>query len=49
MVFPVSIGAGLRVFPDTQKKTAWKLIATESFASGPRVETYQPMGQTELF
>lgn len=49
MVFPVSIGHGLRVFPETRKKTPWKLTATRSFPSGTRVDTYQPMGQNELF
>jgi dihydrofolate reductase len=49
MVFPVSIGAGLRVFPDTQKKTPWKLTATQSFASGTRVDTYHPMIEPGLF
>ena len=42
MVFPVSIGAGLRVFPETQKKQPWALTATESFPSGVRVDTYHP-------
>ena len=42
MVFPLSIGAGLRVFPETQKKQPWALTATESFPSGVRVDTYHP-------
>ena len=42
MVFPLSIGAGLRVFPETQKKQTWALTATESFPSGVRVDTYHP-------
>ena len=42
MVFPVTIGAGLRVFPDAQRKVAWRLDATRSFASGTRVDTYHP-------
>ncbi|MCU1428247.1 MAG: bifunctional deaminase-reductase domain protein [Actinomycetia bacterium] len=42
MVFPVTIGAGLRVFPDTIKKTAWKMIDTLTFASGARLDTYHP-------
>lgn len=49
MVFPVSIGAGLRVFPDTQKKTSWKVVDTVRFESGPRVDTYVPLVQPELF
>ncbi|MGQ0803436.1 MAG: dihydrofolate reductase family protein [Actinomycetota bacterium] len=42
MVFPVTIGAGLRVFPETTKKTAWKLTDTQTFPSGVRVDTYHP-------
>ena len=49
MVFPVSIGAGLRVFPDTQKKAPWKRSATDSFPNGVRVDTYLPMVEPELF
>ena len=40
MVFPVSIGAGLRVFPDTRHKAVWRLDATESFPRGGRMDTY---------
>jgi dihydrofolate reductase len=42
MVFPVSIGAGLRVFSDTHKKTAWQLTGTVTFPSEVRVDTYCP-------
>jgi dihydrofolate reductase len=42
MVFPVTIGAGLRVFPDTIKKTPWRLTESQTFPSGARVDTYQP-------
>jgi dihydrofolate reductase len=41
MVFPVTIGAGLRVFPDTVRKTSWRRVATESFPSGVWVDTYR--------
>lgn len=41
MVFPVSIGAGLRVFPDTHKRSTWSLSDTTSFGSGVRVDTYR--------
>ena len=49
MVFPVSIGAGLRVFPDTQKKSPWKRTDTVAFPNGVRVDTYLPMVEPELF
>jgi dihydrofolate reductase len=42
MVFPVTIGAGLRVFPDTIKKTRWELADTATFPSRVRVDTYRP-------
>lgn len=54
MVFPVTIGSGLRVFPDATtshggsatvdapKKTPWTLSSTHSFQSGVRVDAYRP-------
>jgi dihydrofolate reductase len=42
MVFPVSIGAGLRVFPDEQVKIAWRRTGSVEFPSGVRVDTYVP-------
>jgi dihydrofolate reductase len=45
MVFPVTIGSGLRVFPETTRKAAWKLIDTRTFPSGQRVDTYHPVRQ----
>jgi len=42
MVFPLSIGHGFRVFPDTRKRTEWQRVATEEFPTGVRVDTYHP-------
>lgn len=42
MVFPVTIGAGLRVFPETIKKTPWTFTSSEPFPAGVRVDTYHP-------
>ena len=42
MVFPVTTGSGLRVFPETAKETSWELANTEAFPSGVRVDTYRP-------
>jgi len=42
MVFPVAIGAGRRAFSDTQRKSPWRRTASATFASGVRVDTYQP-------
>jgi dihydrofolate reductase len=41
MVFPVTIGPGLRVFPDTLRKTTWTLAGSVPFPSAVRVDTYQ--------
>ena len=40
-VFPVSIGAGLRVLPDEQVKRAWKLVDSTAFANGVRFDTFR--------
>jgi dihydrofolate reductase len=40
MVFPVSVGHGLRVFPDGQTKLAWRLIDQQTFPTGVMAFTY---------
>jgi dihydrofolate reductase len=42
MVFPVTIGAGIRLFPDTIRKTTWRLADTHTFPSRVRLDTYHP-------
>ncbi len=42
MVFPVVLGSGRRLFPDTPDKTTLKLVDTTAFDSGVVVNTYQP-------
>ena len=42
MVFPVSIGRGLRVFPDGQTKRPWRRVDSTEFATGVRADTYVP-------
>jgi dihydrofolate reductase len=42
MVFPVVLGSGLRVFPETEKKTTLRHTGTQSFESGVQVLTYEP-------
>jgi dihydrofolate reductase len=42
MVFPVTIGSGLRVFPETTQKRKWTMTDTDTFPSGVRVDTYHP-------
>ena len=40
ILFPVTIGAGLRLFPDTIKKTAWSLGDSRTFPSTVRIDTF---------
>ena len=42
MIFPVAVGSGARVFPETKEKTALKLADSRSFPSGVVVHTYHP-------
>jgi dihydrofolate reductase len=41
MIFPVVLGGGLRLFPDSPDKTVLKLVDTSVFPSGVAVHTYQ--------
>jgi len=40
MVFPVTIGTGLRVFSDSVRKTAWSRTGSVTFPSGAQADTY---------
>ena len=42
MVFPVVLGSGDRLFPDSAEKTALALVDTKAFASGVQVHAYRP-------
>jgi dihydrofolate reductase len=42
MVFPVILGSGDRVFPDSPDKRTLELAGTKAFASGVQVHTYRP-------
>jgi len=42
MVFPVAVGGGKRVFPETSVKTVLKLSDSQSFPTGVAVHTYHP-------
>lgn len=45
MVFPVVLGAGARLFPESPDKTVLKLAETQAFATGVQVNTYRrPQG-----
>jgi dihydrofolate reductase len=41
MVFPVALGSGKRVFPETADKTVLKLADTQVFGSGVVAHTYE--------
>lgn len=42
MVFPVVLGSGDRLFPDSPEKRSLKLVDTKPFESGVVVNTYHP-------
>jgi dihydrofolate reductase len=42
MVFPVTIGDGLRVFSGTVRKRPWTIAETTAFPGGVRVDAYRP-------
>lgn len=42
MLFPVSVGHGLRVFPEQQTKLAWQLAGQVTFPTGVLALTYRP-------
>jgi dihydrofolate reductase len=41
VVYPVTVGGGVRVFPEDGRKTVWTLADSVSYASGIRVDIYQ--------
>jgi len=41
MIFPIVLGSGMRLFPETPDKTVLKLADTRSFDSGVVVHTYR--------
>jgi dihydrofolate reductase len=47
MIFPVILGSGRRLFPETPTKTMLRLVDTRSFSSGVVVHTYRPTSRVE--
>jgi dihydrofolate reductase len=45
MVFPVVLGSGKRLFPESPDKTTLELVDTKTFDTGVQVHTYRPAGQ----
>lgn len=42
MVFPVVLGSGKRLFPESPDKTTLELVDTRTFDTGVQVNTYRP-------
>jgi dihydrofolate reductase len=42
MIFPVVLGSGRRLFPETPDKTVLRLTDTQTFSTGVVVHTYHP-------
>lgn len=42
MVFPVMIGGGKRLFPESQQRKPFELVDSKVFSSGVAVYTYEP-------
>jgi dihydrofolate reductase len=47
MIFPVLLGSGRRLFPETRTKTMLRLVDTRPFSSGVVVHTYHPTSRVE--
>lgn len=45
MIFPVVVGSGRRLFPETRRKTVLRLADTRRFNSGVVVQTYNPVSK----
>ena len=43
MIFPVTVGSGRRLFPETPRKTTLRLADTRAFGNGVVVHTYHPV------
>jgi dihydrofolate reductase len=44
MIFPVVLGSGARLFPETPEKTPLELSDTQTFESGVVVQSYRTAG-----
>jgi dihydrofolate reductase len=47
MIFPVVLGSGRRLFPETPNKTVLRLADSKTFGSGVVVHTYHPASRVE--
>jgi dihydrofolate reductase len=42
LIFPVILGSGRRLFPETREKTPLELVDSQTFSSGVTAQTYRP-------
>jgi dihydrofolate reductase len=47
MIFPVVLGSGRQLFPESPSKTVLRLVDTRPFSSGVVVQTYQPTSRVQ--
>jgi dihydrofolate reductase len=45
MIFPVLLGSGRRLFPETERMTVLRLASTRAFGTGVVVQTYHPVAR----
>jgi dihydrofolate reductase len=48
MIFPVILGSGAKLFPETPKKQPLKLLDTRTFPTGVIVQTYTPSSESDV-
>jgi dihydrofolate reductase len=47
LIYPVVVGQGTRLFPDTGPDTALDLVESRSTPSGVTIQTYRPTGRPQ--
>ena len=47
LIFPVVVGQGTRLFPDTGPDTALELVESRAPPSGVTIQVYRPTGRPE--
>ena len=47
LTFPVVVGQGTRLFPDTGPDTALELLGSRSMPNGVTIQVYRPIGRPQ--
>jgi hypothetical protein len=47
LIYPVVVGQGTRLFPDTSPDTALDLVESRSTPSGVTIQVYRPTGRPQ--